>query len=412
MSKILFVTNEIPYPPDNGVRIVSHHAMRLMHESGHKLALAVLTEETDNLPERFKKIESYCQVGYASWMSLPARNRWLVLSSSLFANRLFPVERYRCDAFRNKLKRLVADFQPDVIHFDTILMAQYRDAIPLGIGTVASINDSYALALENLLSAGQYSGLHLIYRKFQLYQFQRFEANEYTKFDIVHVMTEVDASYLKNLNSDIHIAAIPNGVNPSLFYIAHQTIEQFDIIFVAKLVGENLHYLQDFLVKSWPIVIDKYPSAKLHIVGKLGTEAVTLKNKFKNVKGLIFTGYVEHLENAYAKCGIAIVPNNKNCGIVNKAIEAMVSGLAVVGFKKTLAGIKEAKEGMHYISVSDYQGMGHAIVDLLYDKSRCQSIKKAARVLAVEHYSWSSRTEAYEAMYQYAANHAHAVVKS
>lgn len=410
--KILFVTNEIPFPPDNGVRIVSHHAMRLMHEAGHELALAVLTEETDNLAERFQKIEPYCQKGCAWWMPLPVRNRWKVLFSAVLGNRLYPVERYRCDAFRDKLKRLIAEFKPDVIHFDIITMAQYRDVAPPGVGTVASINDCYALTLENLFSAGQYSGLQLVYRKLQLYQTRRYEANAYARFDKVHVMTEVDASYLRKLNPDIQTAVIPNGVNPSLFDIANQTIEQSDVIFVAKLVGENLHSLEDFLRTSWPIVTDQCPEAKLYIVGKLGGEAASVKETFQNVKGVIFTGYVEHLEDAYAKCGIAIVPINKNCGIVNKAIEAMVSGLAVVGFEKTFAGIKEAQEGVHYLSVGDYQAMGRAVVDLLRDNSRCQAIKKAAHSLAVEHYSWSSRTAVYEEMYQGAAHHAHTIAQS
>lgn len=404
--KILFVTNEIPYPPDNGVRIVSHHAMRLMHESGHKLALTVLTEETENLAERFKKIKSYCQVGCASWMSLPARNRWWVLSSSLFVNRLFPVERYRCDAFRNKLKRLVADFQPDVVHFDIITMAQYRDTVPSGIGTVASINDSYSLTLENLLTTGQYSGLHYIYRKWQLYQTRKYEAAAYALFDKVHVMTEVDAAYLKNLNPDIETSVIPNGVNPQLFSIADQTLEKSDVIFVAQLIGENLHSLQNFLKTSWPLVIERCPDAKLYIVGKLSRDATALKGVFNTTKGVIFTGYVEHLEEIYAKCGIAIVPINKNCGIVNKAIEAMVSGLAVIGFEKTFYGIKEAGAGVHYISVSDYHDMGDTVAELILDKPRCQAIKKAAHALAVNNYSWSSRAEAYENMYRHAAQHA------
>ncbi|MDP2026016.1 glycosyltransferase family 4 protein [Sulfuriferula sp.] len=406
MSKILFVTNQIPYPPDNGVRIVSHYAMRLMREAGHELALAVLTEESDDLAGRFQQISSFCQNGYACWMQLPVRNNVRIQSSALLKNRLFPIERYDCNAFRKKLSELINSFQPDVVHFDIITMAQYRDAVPSGIGTVASINDSYSLTLENLLTTGQYSGTQYIYRRWQLYQTRKYEASAYARFDKVHVMSEVDAAYLKKLNPDIETSVIPNGVNPALFSIADQTLEQSDVIFVAQLVGENLHSLQNFLKTSWPLVIEKCPEAKLYVVGRLSRDAVTVKDIFDSTKGVIFTGYVEHLENIYAKCGIAVVPINKNCGIVNKAIEAMVSGLAVIGFEKTFSGIKEADAGVHYISVSDYHDMGDAVAGLILDKPRCQAIKKAAHALAVDNYSWSSRAEAYENMYQHAAQHA------
>lgn len=405
--KILFVTNEIPFPPDNGVRIVSHNAMRLMHESGHELALAVLSEETDNLDGRFHEIKKYCQVGCAWRMPLPARNRMMLMLTAILANRLIPVERYRCASFRKKLAQTIEGFKPDVVHFDIITMAQYRDTVPLGVGVVASINDSYTLTLVDLLSAGQYTGFHFIYRKLQLYQARRYEINEYIKFDKIHVMTEVDAAYLKNLNSDIQVSVIPNGVNPSLFEVYATTIDKTDIIFVAKLVGENLYSLQEFLKISWPIVIDRFPDVMFRIVGRLDSDAKLLKERLKNVQGVIFTGYVENLENEYEKCGIAIVPINKSCGIVNKVIEAMVSGLAVVGFQKTFAGLNGAKKDVHYISVNDYQSMGYAVVDLLQDSLRCKAIKNEAHTFAADNYSWRSRRKLYEKMYKCAANHAY-----
>ena len=59
--KILFIANEIPFPPDNGVRIPTYHAMRLMSQAGHKVALAVLTAESFEVEERFKKVTtSFC----------------------------------------------------------------------------------------------------------------------------------------------------------------------------------------------------------------------------------------------------------------------------------------------------------------------------------------------------------------
>ncbi len=377
-----------------------------MHEAGHELALAVLTEESDDLSRRFQKISSICKNGYTLLRQLPIRNNLIIQSSALLKNRLFPIERYDCKDFREKLSVLINSFQPDVVHFDIITMSQYRDTVPSGIGTIASINDSYSLTLENLLKTGQYSGFQYIYRKWQLYQTRKYEASAYVQFDKVHVMSEVDAAYLNKLNPVIDTSIIPNGVNPALFDIAAHTFEQRDVIFVAQLVGENLHSLQKFLETSWPIVIKKCPEAKLFVVGRLSCEAMQVKDYFANSLGVIFTDYIEHLENIYAKCGIAVVPINKNCGIVNKAIEAMVSGLAVIGFEKAFSGIKEADAGVHYISVSDYHDMGDAVAELILDKPRCQAIKKAAHALAVNNYSWSSRAEAYGNMYSQAAQHA------
>ncbi len=402
--KILFVTNEIPFPPDNGVRIVSHHAMRLMHGAGHELALAVLTAEGDNLETRFNTAASFCQRGMAWWMPLPDRNRLQVQLSAMLSKRLFFIERYRCTAFREKLIRLVQLFQPDTIHFDLIPMTQYYDVAPIGMGTVASINDSYALMLENAFSAKKYIRIQNAYRKIQYRQTRRYEKNTYAQLHQIHVMSAVDADYLHELDSNIHTRVIPNGVDPSLFEIEHQTRKSLNIVFVAKLAGSNLVYLERFLEYSWPIIHKECPDVKLHIVGKVGPELLPLQTNAAQRGGVIFKGYVQCLADAYRDSGIAIVPVNKNCGIVNKAIEAMAAGLVVVGFDKTFAGISHGRAGEHFVSVGDYTKMGRSVVDIIRDEPRRQSIQTAAHSLAKKYYSWEDRAEAYENMYKFACS--------
>jgi len=400
--KILFVTNEIPYPPDNGVRIVSYNAMRLMKSAGHELGLAVLTEEIDDLSSRFETIKSFCNNQYTFIKELMPRNKWIVLFKALINNRIFPVQRYNDEVFRSKLKVLIDEFKPDVIHFDIITMLQYREIVPIGIGTIASINDSYALTLENLISSNKFTGLHLLYRKLQYFQIKLYEKFICEKFDAVHVMTKIDAEYLCMLNQKIYVSIIPNGVNSRLFEITNKTIRQFDIIFVAKLSGENLYSLKMFLDLAWPIIQANYPEIKLNIVGKVGIEASKLKSIYRHSKGVCFIGYVDKLEKAYEKCGIAIVPVNKNCGIINKTIEAMASGLAVVGFENSMMGLNGAVNNIHYVSVTDYKNIGNAVVNLLRNKDICNKIKSSAHSFAVDNYLWSSRLNDFDDMYGYA----------
>lgn len=402
--KILFVTNEVPYPPDNGVRIVSYNAMRLMNESGHKLALAVLTEEKIGLSERLEKINSFCKKDSSYVMQLIPSSRWLVQFKSFLHNQPFPIERYQNKMFRNKLINLINTFIPDVVHFDGIAMSRYYDAVPPNVGIVGSINDSYSLTLVNSLANKRYSGLQYLYRIFQLHQSKKYETAIYEKFDRIHVMTDVDAAYLVNLNPKIQTSSIPNGVNSKLFRIKDNTFDRMDIIFVAKLIGVNLHSLLEFLKVCWPVINSASPKTTLYIVGELSDVAPKIKKKLQSINGVVLTGYVECLEDIYSKCGIAIVPINKNCGIINKVIEGMAAGIAVVGFDNSFSGIKTAEKNKHYVSVSDYKSMGPAIVKLLLNKKLCQKIKMAAYTYAVDQFSWSSRSESYEKMYRDAAD--------
>jgi len=397
--RILFVTNQIPYPPDNGVRIVSHHAMRLMREASHELALAVLTEEVEDNEKRFAKAAAFCMDGMAWWMPLPKRRRLDLLFSSLISNHPFFIEHYRSAPFRQKLLSLVERFGPDAIHFDLITMAQYRDVAPGGVRTVASINDSHSLSLVNFLKEGNFSRIESLYRRLEYRQTRRYEAKTYPQFDVTHVMSGADEEHLRSLNPAIRTAVVPNGVDNSLLGIAGRTMGKTDVIFVAQLTGHNVSSLQQFVELGWPVVRRQCPDVKLHIVGRIGPEVQRLRARTEHTGSVVFRGYVDRLADAYCECGISVAPVNKNSGIVNKVIESMAAGLVTVGFKKTFAGIPHAIEGQHFLSAEDYPDMGQAIVDIILDEPRRRAIQIKSRRLAAEHYLWSGRAAAYENMY-------------
>lgn len=398
--KILFIANEVPFPPDNGVRIPSYHAMRLMHEAGNELALAVLTAETHEVKNRVKKVATCFCDGRAFFEKITWRHPFQIQIAATLKQRLFFVERYRSEEFKRKLMFLIEEFQPDVIHFDLIAMVQYWDVTPSGVGAVASVNDSYALTLENTLLAGHYGGLEYVYRKWQYFSARNYERSVYARFHQVHVMSEVDKEYLQNLNQNLRVTVIPNGAENSLFDVAFATQSKSDIIFVATLIGPHLNALQRFLARSWPIVKKNYQNVTIYVVGKIGPTARKLQEQYGLESGVKFTDYVEELSAVYRMCGIAIAPIDQNCGIVNKVIEAMAAGCAVIGFEKTFSGIPLGKPGMHYVQTTDYESMGHEIVDLLNNKVRCDEIKRAGHELAKNHYSWSSRKDAYTQMYE------------
>ncbi|MFK5950446.1 MAG: glycosyltransferase family 4 protein [Methylococcales bacterium] len=398
--KILFVVNEVPYPPDNGVKIVSFNAMRLMKDAGHDVALAVLTEDTDNLEHRLSYFDDYCSTNNKFCMVLPQKNKVLLLLKSIFKRSIYPVERYNNNEFRAKLNSLVSDFKPDVIHFDIITMVQYFDVAGSDVAKIASINDSYSLTLQNLFSSNQLHGLSYFYRKFQLLLTKHYESTIYKNFDYVHLMTDIDANFINELNSNIRTFVIPNGVNKALFDLANSNIDNSHVVFVAKLVGENVASLEKFIEFSWPQVHEAFPELNLRIVGKLGEEAIRLKVLYDKSDGVEFVGYVENLEDAYSECGIAIVPINKNCGLINKAIEAMASGLVAVGFEKTFTSLSKAKKYTHFVTAKNYEDMGRVIIDLLGDHVLTKNIKLEAHQYALDNYSWDSRSNDYESMYK------------
>ena len=252
--RLLFVLNDVPFPPTNGVRIVAFNAIRLMAGQGHDIYVSVLTQEP-NAALRYEQLRQYIRIEKGFVCHLPKRNRLAVLASALLKNNLFAVERFKVRDFGERLRDFAEDIEPDTVHFDIITMLQYRKYFPQNIGSIASVNDSYALTLENSLKHGAYRGAKKLLRYWQFLQARKYEKNVYLRFSTVHVMTDVDARYLKKLCTDVSVTVIPNGVDDSLFAADNGCHGRTSIVFVASLAGDNLFYLEQFLKSGWPLVL-------------------------------------------------------------------------------------------------------------------------------------------------------------
>ena len=232
----------------------------------------------------------------------------------------------------------------------------------------------------------------------QLHQIRGYERRMYPKFNTVHLMTEVDATYLKQLNGDIHTTVIANGVDNKLFKISLENEKPGTVVFVGELKGSNLLGLRRFIEEGWPIVLDRCPDAQLKVVGGMVEECKKWQRgtSFRNV---CFEGYVEDLVDVYAKPRIAVIPVDKDSGIMNKAIEAMASGVVPVGFHNGFKGMKGARDGSEYLAGDDFSDIGELISQLLLDEERCKKMAVLARNCAKANYSWDSKVGLFENMY-------------
>lgn len=198
--------------------------------------------------------------------------------------------------------------------------------------------------------------------------------------------------------------AIPNGTFIEEFENIGDNVPTDHILFVGILLaGTKLGILQDFLNISWSKIRKANPRAVLHFVGRKTQGIEPLIQTAERIGGVIFEGFIESIAEVYSKARISIVPINKNCGILNKAIEAMAAGLCVVGFHKTFEGIPEAKNGENCLAVESFEEMGDTILDIMNNKEKQRSIQKSARQTAVECFSWESRRIRYQQMYERAS---------
>jgi glycosyltransferase involved in cell wall biosynthesis len=392
--KIFYILSEPCYPPISGVRIPAYHAIRLMARDNRLMLASLVSPECE--PYDLKSLEGLCEKVLT--VKFPRIHPALVACKALLRREIYYMERFRNESFRKQLREMIAEFTPDVVHFDYVLTTQYRDCAPPGAGTVASINDSATFVMENAFKQKLERSLFWkLYRRLQYYQVRHFEKTFYSR--------EKDAEFLRSLNPNIRTEVIPNGTSVEEFNQINRKLPTNHIIFVGRLSrSTKLQPLTDFLNIAWSKIRKVKPQAVFHIVGHKMEGIEPVMKVAEQLGRVQFEGFVEHLADAYSKAGIAIVPINKNCGLVNKAIEAMAAGLCVVGFHKTFEGIPEAEDGENCLAVESFEEMRDVILKLMDNEEKQKAIRKSARETAVRCFSWESRRIRYQKMYEHAAN--------
>jgi phosphatidylinositol alpha-mannosyltransferase len=130
---------------------------------------------------------------------------------------------------------------------------------------------------------------------------------------------------------------IPNGIDFSRFFERAAPLPQFDdtrptVLFVGRL--EKRKGLK-FLLRAWPMVLERQPSARLVVVGRgrplEGYRRFAARQGW-SAEDVLFAGYVpgEDLPRYYQSCDVFCAPNTgqESFGIV--LLEAMAAGAPIV----------------------------------------------------------------------------------
>lgn len=171
---------------------------------------------------------------------------------------------------------------------------------------------------------------------------------------------------------------------------------------VSRIKPERMH---DQLVRAFREVKAAVPEAKLLIIGR-GEYEPELRGLVSSL-GLdgtvLFAGYRagEQLPEAYKALDVAVWLAEGNDGTCRSVLEAMATGLPVVGGK--VGAIAEAVvegETGHLVEPGDERALARALIDLLADLPRARLKGAAGRERATTLYSPARRDTALLAFYQ------------
>lgn len=335
--KILFLTNLLPYPLDNGGKIKTYSTIQSLAEAGCEIDLVCFTEDgSDKKHESvlLKSCSSVYQIYHRITTALHKEYMIKIGFRSLASRYSFGLLKYVSKEMYALLNKLSTINQYDCIFFDHLQMYVYGEQVkrlwPNARYIIDEHNCEFVIMQRNAEKSSNI--LKKFFLKLEAYKLRKFESNSLQKVDKVIVLSEEDEKVLKKITKGrVCTNIIPIGVQMPNVKVHHSyaNLNEVKMLFIGTLSwAPNHDGLLWFLENVMPRMYLDYGKFKLYIVGKNPSEdLIRYAKTYSNVE---ITGYVDSVVPYYQECDFMIVPLFVGSGQRVKIIEGFSYGMPII----------------------------------------------------------------------------------
>ena len=344
-----------------------------------------ILKSQEEVEESRRELSRFCNsIEYFElWPKKSAFHRNVALLMGTFIRYPFSVLAHRSKAFQRRSKQIVESGEIDVIHFDTIGLAQFYSKEWQCPAVLTHHNiESQLISRRAGVEKNKFKKFYL---QAQTRRLQRYESQKSPDFSINIMMSEIDATILKEEASAAVTAIIPNGVDTE-YFTPRRGEEKTALIYTG---GMNMYANKDailyFIDQIWPLVKAKSPQCIFYAVGQDPPEEMhRIAEKDPSVR---VTGYVDDVRPYIARSMVYVVPLRVGGGTRLKVLDAMAQGKAIVSTSIGCEGI-DVSPGDNIVIADSPALFAEEVLYLLKNIDRCHEIGNAARAMVTTRYSW------------------------
>jgi polysaccharide biosynthesis protein PslH len=391
MQEILFLAHRVPWPPDRGDKIRSHHILNKLKTKApvhvgafadDKRDMDCATAERDNLaslhaelrdkPQWLSGIEALAKGQPVSLTSFGSRDMQNYVDATLVSGKISHIF-----VFSGQMAQyLPADFSGklimDFVDVDSAKFESYAGEGPKNLsgGFMRWINEREGKKLS------------------------AFEAEVAARSNASLFVSEAEAALFRDRSGAKNVFALGNGIDTA-FYDPAAKIKKLHPVFADPLIvftGQmdyrpNIEAVADFAYNAFPAIRAAHPETSFAIVGRNPTQAVV---DLSMLPGVMVTGAVDDVRTWLNGADIVVAPLRIARGIQNKVLEAMAMAKPVVVSRAAAEGI-EAADGQHFMVANDVAEEARIVCELLGDTKRRLALGKTAREHVIAHYGWDQQ---------------------
>ena len=384
MSEILFLAHRVPFPPDRGDKIRSHHVLNRLAELA-PVHVATLGDTDDDMTQDGALAQvavSHCllrrdkPLGRAGLEAL--RNREPVSVAAFRDKRL---ARWVSETLASRSIAAIYVFSGQMGQY---VPNDYEGRVVLDLVDVDSAKlEAYAREKPWPLSWIHAREGRLLAKE---------EARLARRADHTLLVSEEEAELFRARCPDARdVQAMGNGIDAAFFDPAavepHPDLSSGGphLLFTGQMdYPPNIAAAKRAIERIFPAIRQVYPEAQMHIVGRAPPPVLT---RLDGEAGVRVWGAVPDVRPFLAAAQVVLVPLEIARGVQNKVLEAMAMGRPVLATTGAATGIG-AEPGQQLLVADQDRTLIAQALTLLADPERREALGTSAREFVVEHKTW------------------------
>jgi len=388
MGETLFIAHRMPFPPDRGDKIRSHHLLKALCRLGpvHVATLGETDADFRAEPLLAELAGSHCLLRRTSNLPLAGLRAFT-------AGRPVSLAAFDSPRLRTWISQTLDAHPIDTIFVFSGQMGQFVPADFDG-RLVVDLCDVDSAKFES------YADNHAWPRKWVYAREARLLAAEEARLahraDATLLISQDEAELFRRRmgKTRANVMTVANGIDAALFDPAavapHPRLVDDagpHIVMTGQMdYPPNVAAVLRTARQLMPAIREMYPAAQFHVVGRdAGAEVCALGG----LNGTRVWGEVPDVRPFLAAADLVVAPLTIARGVQNKVLEAMAMARPILLSAEAATGIGAA-DGEHYAVGSDDQDMGKRALELLGDRPAALAMGASARRFVTEHQSWDT----------------------
>jgi glycosyltransferase involved in cell wall biosynthesis len=388
--KVLWISQNVPYPPKSGVLLRNYNLIRLTSRFAAIDLLAIVKKNA--MPSSYAEMavpELLKLCSSVEAVRLPAeesriRLLWVLLKS-LFTRAPFTVNWAMAPSLKEALNQALSGETYDLIYFDSISLAEYRHQVA-STAKVLNHHNIESQLFERRI-AYEPNVLKRLYLRLEAKKLRRYESSVVGDFNSNLVVSSLDGQRLAEFCAGATTALVANGVDVDYFRLSDETAaEPGHLIMVSGMNWfPNLDAVLYMTETIWPILTKSTPGVRLTIVGARPPQRV-LDLAAKDPR-ITVTGFVDDIRPYMDRAQVYLCPMRDGGGTRLKILDALSMGKPIVATTMALEGIDVVQE--QDVLVGDTpEDFVNQVQRLIQDQSLRRRLSANGRAFVERHFSW------------------------